>query len=42
MNPKKIIISALAIISIIFAVYGFWELNNKKMNQPIRQEQEIR
>lgn len=38
---KKVIISFLAVLAIAFAIYGIISLENKKANQPQRQESNI-
>jgi len=39
---KKTIISIIALMAIVFALYGIYSLQKEKNAQPIRQESEIR
>lgn len=42
MKLKRVLISILAFIAIIVAIYGFWSWQKSGNDEPIRQENEIR
>jgi len=42
MKPKKIIISAIALIVIFASIFSVWQWQKKIDGQPVRQEREIR
>lgn len=42
MTAKKIIITLLAILAILIAIYGVWRWQEKTAGLPLRQEREIR